>query len=164
MAISGRTGNVTCSNSDLAASCCGAAAPKASPGEKLSSASETEEECGRESNNYRQGNRLFASLRCTPFLIRPSVRTGAPSPRGKAFRCEPNCSINRNLCICVTLKEPCAYGCTRLFWDLHYLERELPAVSDPSPVSPSRLAASSRILYFRILPAAFMGKASVNSI
>ena len=39
-----------------------------------------------------------------------------------------------------------------------------PAVSAPSPVSPSRLAASSRILYLRILPAAFMGKLSTNSM
>ena len=39
-----------------------------------------------------------------------------------------------------------------------------PAVSAPSPTRPSRFAASSRILYFRTLPAAFMGKLSTNSI
>ena len=39
-----------------------------------------------------------------------------------------------------------------------------PAVSAPSPVRPRRWAASWRILYFRILPAAFMGKLSTNSM
>jgi len=39
-----------------------------------------------------------------------------------------------------------------------------PAVSAPSPVRPRRAAASWRILYLRILPAAFMGKLSTNSI
>ena len=39
-----------------------------------------------------------------------------------------------------------------------------PAVSAPSPVRPRRAAASWRILYLRILPAAFMGKLSTNSM
>ena len=39
-----------------------------------------------------------------------------------------------------------------------------PAVSEPSPTRPSSSAASCRILYFRILPAAFMGKLWTNLI
>ena len=39
-----------------------------------------------------------------------------------------------------------------------------PAVSAPSPVRPNLWAKSWRILYLRILPAAFMGKESTNSM
>ena len=72
-------------NTDLSGSCCGAAASKASPGEKLSSASETEEECGQESNDYCQGNRLSASLRCTPFLFRQKSKIFATFPPGEGI-------------------------------------------------------------------------------
>ena len=74
----------------------GAAAPIASPGGKLSSAARL----------MRNGDRFILHLQLvkmvafwylcafvsqfsfpflSPFLIRPSVRTGAPSPRGKVF-------------------------------------------------------------------------------
>ena len=46
----------------------------------------------------------------------------------------------------------------------HADHRLLLAVSEPSPTSESRFAASSRILYLSTFPAAFIGNASTNSI
>ena len=47
-------------------------------------------------------------------------------------------------------------------WRFSHIYLPGPAVSAPSPTSPSSLAKSWRILYFRILPAAFMGKLSTK--
>ena len=50
----------------------------------------------------------------------------------------------------------------RTFFELYCFPGD--AVSEPSPTSPRRFAASSLILYLSIFPAAFIGKLSTNSI
>ena len=52
--------------------------------------------------------------------------------------------------------------CGGLFYSILVYFPAGPAVSAPSPMRPSSFAASWRILYFKILPAAFMGKPSTN--